>query len=613
MKALALSLLLLLAGCGNESKTLIILVSLDTTRADALGIAGARLPNGNSPTPVIDGLAREGTHYVDAFTPVPLTLPAHVTMMSGLYPDRHGVRDNDSFRLPAATKRKFKTVAEILRAEGFDTAAFVSAEPLERRHGLDSGFRVYDQPDRATARGGGQGFRERDALLTTSRAIDWLKTSTADRRFVFLHFFEPHRPYEAHEGGPKVAEGDRGAYMGEVAHCDRALGELLASLPDKGASAWVIVTGDHGEGLGDHGEATHGFLLHDSTLRVPLVVRPPVGSTKLLPRSARLSDLAPTILEAAGVAPPPMDGTSLLRIETRPFVDRAETLYGWHQFRYARLRAIRDTEFKLVEGGGREDLTKWPHYRATQPEVLIDNATARDRLRAMLLRELLAPGRDYGEEMSSAADSFGPYFESRAVGSAVEPDEDQNRKLPSVADRWRTVEDLEEARGALRQGNAPKALRLLKSHADERSTNPALLFWTARAARESASAEGLHVDERRACLVEADGYFAELGERFGDRRGEESRLLVARDRYRLGSDRSALQDLVKRATGLVAAGQGTALVLALRAYARAESGDPAGAETDLVAALALDPEDPRIIEDLRVLRAKRASPNRPPR
>ncbi len=605
MKSFACCLLLMLAACGNESKTLIILVSLDTTRADALGIAGARLPDGNSPTPVIDALARDGTYYEEAFSPVPLTLPAHVTMLSGLYPDRHGVRDNDTFKLPAAVKRTFRIVPEILRGQGYDTAAFVSAEPLERRHGLDAGFRVYDQPDRASARGGGQGFRERDALITTARAIEWLKGGTEPRRFLFLHFFEPHRPYELHEGGPKVAPGERGAYMGEVAHCDRAIGELLASLPDKGASAWVIVTGDHGEGLGDRGEATHGFLLHDSTLRVPLVIRPPVGTPRTVPRPARLADLAPTILDAAKVGLPAMDGKSLIREVESTFVDRAETLYGWHQFRYARLRAIRDSEYKLVEGGGREDLTKWRGTSTAQPDALIDSPLVRDRLRGELLRALLAPGSERGEEMASGAESFGPYIGSRAVGSAVEPTEDQNRSLPRVADRWNTVEDLEEARGALRSGNAPKALRLLKAHADERATNPALLFWTARAARESAAAEGLTVQERRDCLMEADGFFAELGERFHDPRGEESRLLVARDVFRVAGDRAGLKDLSKRATGLIAVGRGTALVFALRAYARSENGDMVGAESDLIAALAIDPEDPRIVEDLRVLRGKK--------
>lgn len=613
VRAWLAAVVLFSAGCAEPDPALVILVSLDTTRADAIGVFGAVLPDGSSPTPVIDALAREGTAFPEAFTPVPLTLPAHTSMMSGLYPDRHGIRDNDSFRVPPEAKRGYPLIAETLRKAGWDTGAFVSAEPLERRRGLDAGFRVYDQPDRATARGGGQGFRERDARTTTARAIEWLRAPSAASRFLFVHYFDPHRPYERHPGGPAVAPGDRGAYLGEVAYCDAALGTLLAALPDGGRSAWVVVTADHGEGLGDRGEATHGFFLHDSTLRVPLIVRPPAGRPRPPVQPARLVDIAPTILAIAGLPPIPSDGTSLLDPPAAEWFDRAESLYGWHQFRYARLRASRSLEGKLIEEGAASSLVDWRRSPLSGPDVTLENRALADALRARLLAALLAPGRRSADELTQGSDAFGAYIGGRTVGSAIEPGESENATLPTVTSRLSTIEDLEEARAALRAGDGPKALRILGARADERSGNPALLFWTARAAREAAAASGLGPDEIRACLAQADTLFAELGERWGDPRGEESRLLVARDRHRLLGDRAALGELVRRANGIVASGRGTALVYALRAFAYAESGDLSQAESDLERALAADPEDPRIIEDLRSVRARKTPPPPSPR
>ena len=191
-------------------------------------------------------------------------------MFSGLYPDRHGVRENDSFKVPKRENRKYTLLAEDLKAAGFQTAAFVSAQPMERRFGLAAGFDVYDEPDRKTARGGGQRFRERPREGDRGegrRAREGRPGAAVVPVRPLLRPARAVRARGARTRGSRLATA--GSYLGEVMAVDRAIGEILAALPNGGRDAWVIVTADHGEGLGEHGEPTHGLLLYDSTLRDP--------------------------------------------------------------------------------------------------------------------------------------------------------------------------------------------------------------------------------------------------------------------------------------------------------------------------------------------------------
>jgi choline-sulfatase len=322
----------------------ILLVTLDTTRADRIGCYGYQ----PAATPVLDRLAAGGIRFAEAVTAAPETLPAHATLLTGLLPPHHGVRINTEGRLGS----RHQTVAEVARIRGYQTAAFVSAFVLDARFGLDQGFDHYD--DRVEA---AQGFdfvstNERRAGATTDAALAWLRSRERARPFLlWVHYFDAHAPYNP--PAPFASRFAGSPYDGEVAYVDAQLGRLLegvdaAGLRDK---TLVVVAGDHGESLGDHGEATHAVFLYRSTVRVPLVISNP----RLLPTPAvvdgtlvSLADIAPTLFDLLGVEDPPArDGVSLLA--TKPDPKRAvyvETLVPWLDFGWAPLfglRSLRDS------------------------------------------------------------------------------------------------------------------------------------------------------------------------------------------------------------------------------------------------------------------------------
>lgn len=257
-------------------------MTLDTTRYDAIG-PDAR----NVTTPSFNALVARGARFVNAYAAVPETLPSHSTILTGLYPPAHGVHENAR---DVATGTE--TVAEKLKAAGYSTAAFVSAYPLARRFGLARGFDSYDDDFGAAA--------ERRAADTTSRAIEKLSSSGSEPAFVWVHFFDPHYPYEPIE--PFKSRYSSDPYRAEVAAMDAELGRLVAAFEQKyGADAAVIVLADHGEGLGDHGEALHGNLLYQSTVHVPLVVKAP-GFAGVRSDAVSTRRVFHTILDLAGVS-----------------------------------------------------------------------------------------------------------------------------------------------------------------------------------------------------------------------------------------------------------------------------------------------------------------------
>ena len=242
------------AGASVAERPSILLVTLDTTRADAVGPEASGVE-----TPAFNALAARGRRFRQAYTTVPETLPSHTSMMSGLYPAGHGVHENARY-VPASVK----LVAERLHDAGYRTSAFVSSFVLAGRFGLSRGFDRYDDTLPA-------GASERDARATTDAAIADLASQTGGPRFVWVHYYDPHAPYTPPE--PFKAKYAKNPYLGEVAAMDAQLGRLVSAFEQqvKGPLA-SIVAADHGEGLGDHGEAQHGHLLYQSTMHVPLVV-----------------------------------------------------------------------------------------------------------------------------------------------------------------------------------------------------------------------------------------------------------------------------------------------------------------------------------------------------
>jgi arylsulfatase A-like enzyme/Flp pilus assembly protein TadD len=275
-------------------------------RADALGCYGRP----DASTPWIDRLAAQGVRFEAAHAHNVVTLPSHANLLSGEYPLGHGVRDNSGFRFPADRP----TLATILRGRGWRTGAFVSAFPLDSRFGLDRGFEVYD--DRVGGDGTAPAFAmpERRGSRTVEAARRWIESVGDGRWFAFVHLYEPHFPYEPEE--PFAARFPGEPYHGEVAAADAALGPLLEPLLSAGARSRVLVilTSDHGESLGEHGEATHGVFAYEATLRVPLVLHAPrLFPPRVVATPVRHVDVLPTVLDALGLeAPAGLPGRSLL-------------------------------------------------------------------------------------------------------------------------------------------------------------------------------------------------------------------------------------------------------------------------------------------------------------
>jgi arylsulfatase A-like enzyme/Tfp pilus assembly protein PilF len=311
----------LLAACGARPPTStirrdptqnVLLITIDTLRADALGAYG----NTRVATPWIDRLAAGGVRFTSAHASTVVTLPSHANILAGAYPFRHGVRENAGFRFPPDRD----TIATLLKARGYRTAAFVSAFPLDARFGLTRGFDHYD--DRFPKSETHTAFRvpERPGRATVAAALEWIRASGDRPWFAWVHVYEPHFPYAPPE--PYASRFAAAPYLGEVSAADAALAPMLQPILDgiDRRPALVILTGDHGEALGEHGEMTHGLFAYEGTLRVPLIVyQPLILEPHVVAEPARHIDILPTILDALGAqAPSGIDGRSLLPIAARP-------------------------------------------------------------------------------------------------------------------------------------------------------------------------------------------------------------------------------------------------------------------------------------------------------
>jgi arylsulfatase A-like enzyme/tetratricopeptide (TPR) repeat protein len=331
-----------LASPGSLRRANVLLITIDTLRQDRVGAYGNR----NGLTPNIDRLAAAGIRFAHAFSPAPLTLPAHASILTGLLPRRHGIHSNTRFRLDT----RVPTLATALKGAGYRTGAFVGAFVLDSRFGLNQGFDEYDdrlpRSERASFH-----FAERRAAEVVTAAGNWILSPPAAAGtpwFAWVHLFDPHAPYDA----PLEYRAGRTPYDAEVAYADAMLGQLLARLKAAHAldTTLVVLTADHGESLGDHGETTHGLFAYDSTLAVPLIVNAPTIAAATVDAPVSHVDITPTILELLGLAAPgPVDGQALVRA---PAPDRplyfealdASLTRGW-----APLRGIIQGGWKYID------------------------------------------------------------------------------------------------------------------------------------------------------------------------------------------------------------------------------------------------------------------------
>lgn len=331
----------------------VLLVTIDTVRPDRLGLYG----NSEIETPNLDRLALGSAVFTRAYAVTPLTLPSHASILTGQYPHRHKVRAN---RLPPLAPGT-RTLAERLAEQGYDTAAFVSSFVLDARFGLAQGFRLYDDEIEEAPRA--RRYAERRADETTDRALAWLRTERRSPFFLWVHYYDPHAAYDPPEAFERSSEN---AYDGEIAFIDQQIGRLIEGVKAAGeAEVLTIVTSDHGEGLGEQGEQSHGLLVQEATVKIPLII----GAVGGPPRPARIDglvsqvDLVPTISSLLGLSPPEgTDGHDLTKTRAPDRTVLVESHYGEMAYGWARLAAIYRNGLKYVDGPHPEfyDLTADP-------------------------------------------------------------------------------------------------------------------------------------------------------------------------------------------------------------------------------------------------------------
>jgi len=463
---------------GSAAGRDVVLITLDTTRADRLGCYGYRDPTGGSPTPNLDRLAARGVRFGDAVSPVPMTLPAHTSILTGLEPPHHGVRANGEYRLAP----EHTTLAEVLAAAGYDTAAFVSSFVLAPRFGLDQGFATYDANLQATRRAVFGQQNERSGKAVTDAALAWLGShgQSAERKpfFLWVHYFDPHDPYAPPE--PFASRYADHPYEGEIAFMDAQVGRLLdgVAAAEGEREPLIVAAGDHGESLGEHAERYHSRTLYEGAVHVPLLI----VAADLIPSRVDdgevvgLVDVAPTVLDLLGLAPGETpDGESLLpALAGRPDGGQDRTLYletlntyldtGW-----APLYALRRHDAKYIEAPRPElyDLANDPHEQhdllaGKQPEAA-DGAPPDAVALAAALRHRLEsqPGV---VEAAARRQPVDPEVRQRLAalgylsgGGSAPPDA---ADLPDPKDMLPLHDKLLAARAALAQGDPGQAVRL---------------------------------------------------------------------------------------------------------------------------------------------------------
>ncbi len=388
-----LAALALLAAAGPLPAPNLLLVTIDTLRADRVGAYGFAA----GATPALDALAREGVLFEDAVAHVPQTRPSHACLFTGRLPFEHGIRDNFSKPLDPGTP----TLASILKERGYATGGVIGAYPVSRDSGLQRGFDVFDDPFAAASSVATRRDRsERRAQEVVDRALEWLRAPRTTPFFAWVHLFDPHAPYDPPP--PFRQRFAKDLYAGEVAYADSQVQRLLAWIEGAGAreSTLVVVTSDHGEGLGDHGENEHGFFVYDTTLRVPLIMRWPGR----LPAGLRVGgqfrgvDLLPTLLELLGHPPTPTSGVSragLLRPGGKLPDNEAyvESLYASLHFGCAPLRGLRAEGWKYIDAP-RAELFRLTEDPAEARNRIDDRASVAAAMRTRLLardRGMVAP------------------------------------------------------------------------------------------------------------------------------------------------------------------------------------------------------------------------------
>jgi arylsulfatase A-like enzyme/cytochrome c-type biogenesis protein CcmH/NrfG len=426
-------LLLLLTACSPGKPSIpagtpVIIISIDTLRADHLPAYGYR----GVETPAIDRLRADGILFEKAYSPTPLTFPSHSSLLTGLLPGVHGVRDNVGYRLDA---QRLPFLPRLLKETGYATGGAVSAYVLQGKGGLDTGFDLYEDSVEFRTNTG-LGGMQRPGSETLKLSLDWLRGVKDKPFFFFFHIYEPHTPYAPPE---PFASRYPSRYDGEIATADKIVGDLLSALEGFGVydDALIVLLSDHGEGLGDHGEDEHGVLLYDEAIHVPLILKLPGGkrSGETVAKPAQLTDVVPTLLSLLGQPlPQELKGKSLLDLEAAPGRRiYSETFYPRLHFGWSDLASLTDGRHHYIEGPDPElyDLAADPREKT--------NVLARERrVYGAMRQELqgyerrLAPPSAVDEEAKKAMIALG--YIGSAAGDLSGPLPDPKTRIGALAD-----------------------------------------------------------------------------------------------------------------------------------------------------------------------------------
>ncbi len=466
----------------EDAKPNVIFITVDTLRADHLGCYSYR----QIQTPNIDALASSSTKFNHAYTPVPITLPAHTALFTGSFPVATGVHDFAVNKIPAGAV----TLAKILRQNGYATGAFIGAPVLDSRYGLNQGFETYfdnfdfSHLDEAKA---DQIKRPGDAVI--DEALGWLKRTRGQPFLVWVHLYDPHYPYAPPE--PYASRYKTHPYDGEIAFADAQVGRLVSLLKEMGsfANSLFVLAGDHGEGLNEHGEKKHGFFIYNSTLHVPLLLRVPGATPRVVEDEVSLVDVMPTLLQALHIAvPSTVQGRSLLsEIQGRPASGRsnlyAETFLPLLHFSWSQLRGLQWRGLKYIDAPRPElyDTLADPHetknlFRTRQAEA----QAMRERLFTILRRYTPATGTPSDEKVPTD-----PALLERlrslgyvAISSGAFADA-TGKELPDPKDRIQVYELFWEAMADGQQGLYEESLHKLREAEKVEPDSLPLLFLAA--------------------------------------------------------------------------------------------------------------------------------------
>jgi len=327
----------------------VVVITIDTLRADHLGCYGYKQIR----TPNIDALAAESARFERAYTPVPVTLPAHSAIFTGTYPTLSGMHDFSGNKLSPTQP----TLASVLKRQGYVTGAVIGSAVLDSRFGLNQGFDFYyDHFDFSRLQESNLEEMERPGNVVADVALDWLGKNHASKFYLWMHLYDPHYPYRP--PAPYNEQYKDRPYDGEIAFADAQVGRLISFLKAKGlyGNTLIVLSGDHGESLGEHGEKTHGFFIYNATLHVPVIVHlPGTTAAKAVPEPVSLTDLMPTVLQALNIeVPAQVQGRSLLTLLTAKKEEDARSLYAETflprlHFNWSELRSLETEKYQFIE------------------------------------------------------------------------------------------------------------------------------------------------------------------------------------------------------------------------------------------------------------------------